>query len=270
MNILTVVIVMLMTFAVITTARVESFLSQHRRHVVLSRHVELAEQVASHSRAKTVYDDCKVRVTVKLEEDEEESPKVEKLSRKFNIRHFLQLDSSNVGATGDLLASLLNELYGNEPFFLEIQENRPDAINELLQQIQAAAQVEKVTSMERLAELKIEDDLQLLLYKILHGAQNLSGRGYPPLKQFATISTGDKKISLYLAEKELLSAIFPQDLVGEVQQLRLELYSQLKAGGDSKEIAHHFATRLESAVPAQWRDLVTFDVSKTKPPDKKP
>ena len=273
MNILTSVILMLMIFTLMTSARLENFVAEHKRHILLSRQVEAKQWALSEHQANKIYKECRVQQEKK---EGSEKKNGERLNRFLNMAPFLVPDHQKSMATSELLYRLIEELYGEQPFFLEVKASVPDALDRLLQTLQKVAQSEenrgKIKQLKDLANLDLQDPfLQVLLYKILHGAQDLEGRGYPPLERFVIISSGEKKISLYLAPRELLLVLMPPDVVREVEQLRGEIYQKLVQNeGDPEELRRYFTARIEIAIPAKWQELVSFGVSKTRPPPNKP
>jgi len=274
MNILPVVIVMLMAFTIVTTTRLQSFLSVFKLQMQTRQYMQQAEKENFVSRAQNIYDDIPVSKREKAEQEEREL-----LNPKLDIGIFLrQEENEKISGIEELLNKLIFRVYEDQDFFFEAQTKNSNVVDDLLQRMKERAKLpensEKITSADKLARLDLGDeDLQYFFYKVLHGTQDIEAidkRGYPPLTKFIKVSKSDKNLSVYLADRQLLLLFFPESIVAEIIETREDLYRQVRRKKDhqsKEEASKEFESFYAHYIPSQYRNWLDFRVTTTKPPE---
>lgn len=163
-----------------------------------------------------------------------------------------------------ITVELIRIIYGNAAFYKEIEQRRPDFVNELLDAIQISADQMHKDGIKRIQDvmrIKLnEQDLQEVFYRMLKGTIEKNElkstndphianhkKTYMSLLTFINFDGIDNKIKLGLAPKELLLAIYgKEDLVNKLIEMRIELSKNLANQKiDQKEATEKFKTEFE-------------------------
>ena len=180
--------------------------------------------------------------------------------------------------------NLIKTAYGHTLFFRKLQERRPEFVEDLLDAIQQAADKMPKKSFKRIedvARIKLEDPvLQEVFYRMLKGSvgkdefkslperlQKNRDKAYFPLLTFFNYDGLDKKISLRLAPRELLFAIYGnEELVNKVLTTREELSKELrstKSMMNKAEAEAKFKTEFEGKQKQEIIDVLDYSISQT-------
>lgn len=224
MNILPFVFLMILTFSILSIERFQKFSS-----------VRLAQLTY-----ETIFKQKKGRV---FNWRQEALYKHSRASfRQLNFRVFLdkelreQTDPKLLKYNRIILLELLKELYQHTSFFKAIKDKRPAFLEELLEDIQNTAdQLPKSTikRIQDISRLELADkELQTVFYKMLKGTipKERSEFSLPfhcdePEKCYFSLLDfihyrKEMKIKLRLAPRELLKAIYPEELVNAILEKR--------------------------------------------------
>lgn len=185
-------------------------------------------------------------------------------------------------ASFTLLKALISELYSGQDFFERAKESIPDLeehfLHALLDKVKELKEEETLTSAKELASLNLDDDLQSYVrYKMLTGNKyrkknaKVSDPGFYPLLEFVSFRKHPHLMSLWLAPKPLLMALFQnEDVVNEVVQARHEIYNELRRDKNKSalqtkeaELRRRFSMQI-FGIDSQYID---FKVSRTLPKD---
>lgn len=177
MNVLIFVMTMLMMLTLMTYARLESYRSSQAVQIIFRDYMEGKERGGINTRAEMTYKEIEStksetgggggkrkqinanrRITVSLIFD----PKRESKGREWE-------------QTKVLFKKLIKTLYEKQPFYQEIERERPsfqdDLIQAITQSIDALPSTERPRDAAGLANLELADpQLDQVLYKMLHGA----------------------------------------------------------------------------------------------------
>jgi hypothetical protein len=179
---------------------------------------------------------------------------------------------------------LLTDAWGNQPFFIQMQEERPDFLRAILQEIvmiSDKANVKnsklKVTHLDDLIYLPWSDvNLKIAFARMLQeglifkGSDRTNGdssdlmsspTGFQSLNDYFTSREADK-IRVWLAPRPLLKALFP-DSWQEVIKTREALMRELKKenGPSAEDLSARFEQQFSEKTP--YTELVDFKVTKT-------
>jgi hypothetical protein len=180
----------------------------------------------------------------------------------------------------ELLVKLMNNIYGPYPTFKELLKKRPDLFEQLLDKISEISSREIYKGMlkqkEKIASIDLEDsELQEVLYKMLNGAppimseeeaKFISHIGYPSLANFIAINK--KKLSVYLASKEILMALYDDEkFVNEIIETREDLYRKKdKEALNEAQASEKFKAFVQGHSLFSHEDLILdFSVTGTNP-----
>lgn len=161
-----------------------------------------------------------------------------------------------------LAKELIKVLYHDTKFYRELEQRRPQFIDELFVQLQQAAEGKTIKEPQAIEKLELQDpELQFVLYRVMKGnpfpnsQTNTSPQaadqetpdnqddvdeeeegseeeeeeeiGYASLKAFMHFDTSSR-IHVYLAPRPLLTAIFiDPELVEQILRTRVELHQEL-------------------------------------------
>lgn len=285
MNLLVLVMAMLMTLAIVTSARLQEFLPlakvrmEYRHHMLNAERWTISDRAAARYRRPSPTGDPAKTVPDEPSEDED-GDEEGNLSRFLNVRGLVDETARQRDAfplAYELLKELIFLLYHEEDFFVEAQESHPSVVDDLLHAVQdAAASPEKkgtITTNKKLADVVLGDEtLNLPFRKMLKGSRRIDeppDAGYPPLTAFITVVKSDKLVSVYLAAPELLLALFGDaDVVRDIRQTRQTLHKAVNRKKDplSKEQAtSQFVEQFGNNRYLLDETLVDFRVSTTKP-----
>ncbi|MCB1111241.1 MAG: hypothetical protein H7A37_06660 [Chlamydiales bacterium] len=265
MNVLMFVMTMLMLLTLMTYARIESFRASTGVQAQFSYYMEESERDFINRRAKRWYDE--IAVSSKNGASHEQAPGLAKLSVKIlfdeKIREAKPTEFQQVYM---LLKKLPDLLYGDQEFF---EEMKADASlqDEMWQQVIHAADQQKVTKVQDLANLDLGDaHLNEIFYKMLKGTETKEG-GYPSLLDYITMKRS-AKIRVYLAPEPILLLLFRDpDTVSEIIETRGRLYrdvvaDRMTSAEASEQFKALFAERYALGVEPTMLD---FTVSKSAP-----
>lgn len=269
MNVLTYVMTMLLLLSALTYARMESYRSTAGLEVGFISYMETQGRKPISLIADEWYDSIHFSVNA------HQQRKRNQVKANSRISFYLLLDQTARSQSGDalqqtreLIKRLMTLLYKDEAFFKEIHDERPNFINEMLDEIIQAAnnlpEEIRITRPTRLSKLQFQDKrLQYVFYLMLHGlpklepkptdpSENSAGEeialdtqtdnviaeegqedhaagGYVSLLDYLTVRSYIKT-RVFLASKPLLMAIFDNEATVEtVINLRQELYGRVKS-----------------------------------------
>lgn len=195
-----------------------------------------------------------------------------------------QVQSSRVMDTIKILQRLVANLYESQRFYKEAEEKYPELPEELVKQmvlsVDDAPCKLKFTSKKDLAHIPMKDaEMREIYYKMLKGQEasfttddkgkkKETGKGYKSILSYITLKKKPSGIRVYLARRELLTAIFrdPEPIITR----RTELYRQVKEGllkpeDATKDFAGLFKDTTNTDINLNMLD---FTVTKTAPPDR--
>lgn len=200
---------------------------------------------------------------------------VKHLKRTLNIRNWLdpRCTDSTKDQYGLIVERLMDHLYKNQPFFGRFYKERPDLNKQILNHLK-----DKGKPLQgHLANIDLGDSvLQEAFAAMLAGnidaeqwekksKQGIDLQGYyRSLNDFIDyVGESERKLSIYLARKELLYAIYnDSNIVLAVIQCRNECYQKYKDDRNTGE------TMLQQHIPIGFDpQLFDFSTSGTKPPD---
>lgn len=207
-----------------------------------------------------------------------------------------------------ILKNLMSILYKDQQFYKEIETERPQFLDELIAALtQAADDVPKEKKWKKTSDignLTLGDEkLNNVLYFMLKGApykevvkegfsvsteapasieengepaqaepstdEYESPKGYFSLLDFVTFAP-NQKIRVYLAPKEVLRAVFPnENIVDDILSERQNLYNQARSGEDQTLLTKTFQSRFDASHdPAIGSDILNYAVTKSRPKNK--
>lgn len=178
MNVLLYVMTILMILSVLTYAKLESFRMFAGLEASFKHYMTSTERLPLDRMNTKMYDSVKILskgVTSK------ELPNA--ASSRLSFYSFLKKDGRDLNPdvypqTRELAKILMTNLYGEQRFFQEIALKRPNFLNEILDEIQVAAENQEPLKMKNamvLSKLKFQDpELQYIFYLMLHGLPNLT------------------------------------------------------------------------------------------------
>jgi hypothetical protein len=226
---------------------------------------------------------------LELQELSDEEPakksKVEKCTPHLHIGELFTDDNLNITdgkgkACFTLLKNLMISMYGNENFYLEAKEEVPDFEDRFLINLyeRTKDREKKVTRVKALATIELDDELQnYVRYKIFNGNKSRYDKdsadevGYYPLLQFTSITKRKTLLSLWLAPKPLLMALFQNpDVVQEVIEARRDIYNDLRKDKNQSAVTtkeNELRLRFSSSIHDIDTQFIDFKVSRTRPPD---
>lgn len=207
---------------------------------------------------------------------------------------FYEKNNSTVGgkskACFQLLTNLMDKLYSKQKFYKKAQESYPNLHEHLISSLMEGAKQEleenskkKWHTAEALSTIPVNDkELRKVIYEEFTGTKSVRDKeqtssGYYPLWEFITLRNTPGLVSLWLAPKPVLYAIFQNDdTVAEFCQLRKDLSNERKKGGKKAEkdmkilddlhkqkLEEFFKSHSSEFVESQFFD---FAVSGTQPP----
>lgn len=287
MNILMFVMTMLMLLTVLTYAKIDSFRSEAGIHIQFENYMQHVERKYINEQTENQY--CQLHITKEIKADKNDDLKKEKTKRntaKATLPIGILFNSSTEAKssqeyqyTVSVLKGLINRLYGEQRFFEEARQERPDIVDEVIVRIGPAVQEMgnsfKINKAKDLANLDLNDPfLNEFFYKMLKGASisyedvggNIVEEGYPSLLKYIDSSKG-KKIRVYLAPKPLLQVLFDPVTADEIITTREYFFREVTNGNIEPNSATErfesmFVTKVNPSVPISNLD---FSVSKTSP-----
>jgi hypothetical protein len=229
-----------------------------------------------------------------------------KLSGRISFKWFLNKETRQNSPTefqlnDELTVALMQVLYGNQPYFLGLAQQRPNLFNDVLTAVMAAADTQGSDELKTykktsyLIYLPISDvDLSRAFYAMLieapspvrtyaspqkgivwddqseedyFASEEHSPAGFYSLQDFITMKE-NPKISVYLAPRMLLLAIFQNpDIVNNILTTRYQLYCQVRKKSnplDPQAAAKQFQDQFGNS-SQHFAPILDFSVSKTNP-----
>ncbi|MCE5294239.1 MAG: hypothetical protein LLF94_06455 [Chlamydiales bacterium] len=194
-----------------------------------------------------------------------------------------------------LLKNLLNEMYKGQKFYQNAKDQEPEIdekfIRNLLERAKEIEQTRKESdekkwlhSFQDLDQVPLDDDVQNdLRYMVFNGTKSLyddtryDPSGYFPLYEITRINKKDKIMSLWLAPRPLLMALFQnEEIVEEVIQARIEILKDLRKmraqnpDGKEKPIDSDLKKRFGAYIRDINPEYINFEISTTDPKDMPP
>lgn len=267
MNVLMTVISLLMVLTILTTARMDSFVTnsllRSEAHLAMNSY----EKEWRYRAARTAYERAGSKSSGKNEEKETEEQAPAKLNRFFSLKALLA--NGDDEAMRRLFKRLIHEVYKEQAFYRAFiaDDNEEEVLEKLLNGILDHSSEKRISQKRQLAEIYFSElKYQNAFAKMLNGRPQIgTSKGYPSLLSLVTTQRKEMRISLYLAERPLLMALLGNaESVYAVMQVRQEIYRDLVNGHiEPKEGAQ----RLQAVVTgSDFPDFIDFSVSKTRPP----
>jgi hypothetical protein len=181
-----------------------------------------------------------------------------------------------------LAIELMRIVYGHAPFFRELEQNRPNFLDELLSEIEKAsdkAPDKLIKQIKDIARLELEDhELQEVFYRMLKGtisrdeitamkdpSDRQKEKSYPSL--FTYINYDGRKdtptIRIALVPRETLKAIFLEDeAVEAIIKKRRELGGKNRESGSDALFRSEFIDKRRPGIDDQLLDFTLSPNSK--------
>ncbi len=196
-------------------------------------------------------------------------------SRKLNLHSFLyaQEDSIRSYTIDTILKNLLDILYQEQTFYIELKEKRPYFVEELIQKLKNSLNEDKKFNLDKPANLcNIElhdEELQYFLALILSGTQTQCGEteGIHSLEPLIETKKTVDPIRIQLTSKEMLLAIYRNSqIVDEILAKREELQRKVKKDLSQKTTAsQQFKDLYENLIPQGFDpSFFNFEITSTK------
>jgi hypothetical protein len=288
----------LMLLAMMTYARLESFRGFTFVQSQFKEYMQKTERNYGNEQAWIRYEAAHGSTREKKEEQEnEKNPASPKLS--FNL--FINKEErakypAELETHITIAKNLMNFLYGDQKFFNEMLEKRPEFLDEifasLMQMTAQHANKEKLNTkkLKEIATVDLGDpELNKAFTKMLQGTvekvedagaddENLESastetlfkpkRGYYSLLDFITIQRNKLRIRVFLASPQLLMAIYGNSAtVQDILNMRNRLYKQLINKEISPELGkEEFQSLFQNIqLPEVPVEMLDFGISKTDP-----
>jgi len=293
MNILPFVLAILMLMSIMTYAKLQSFISSTALRSEYVCFMKVASRSQFNDEEKARYDEQHVKGSEKDPIERAAGTRKINLSL-FSNREFRDKYYSSVPTYRSLLRRLMQVLFSDKAYFQEMEETRPDFLNELIDALEeemlALDSAEKpVTKVSQLSYLTLPDEeLQNVFNHMLRQITNMEKVSQICRKQ----AKADQSVStqtladyvefnktqlppfrIFLAGRPVLLAIY-QDraLVDEIIQERKRLYQELKSipkdqrNNEKKRLSQEFLSLFGNRGPLGITpDMLNFQVSLTKP-----
>lgn len=250
MSLLPYVIAFLMVLTAITYSRMESMKTLVPSSIAFREYAKSHEKFAQVESWEEVYRNNPVR--------ENENTKKEnscKGGAKLFLKPIFAGDNSppeKKKAYRDTLARLIYVLHHDEPYFTSAMEQNPDWIEHLLNELSK----KQAKGLKDLNELSLNDPLlDGMIYHLMKEEKSLATYG---------TFTGKEKVSVYLASKQLLLAIFQdQHIVDEIHKERLRICKEVRRKNADMEALKNEFGLLKNAYPTSFDEYLSYDISKT-------
>jgi hypothetical protein len=192
-----------------------------------------------------------------------------------------------------LAKELIKVLYQDQAFYKEMEQKKPEFIDELFQRMLEAAEKNNIKYGDEMDSLNLQDeDLQMVFLKMLEGTQKKAEKAAPivkddaeeeeeeeeidehdfqsekaflSIKNFFHFNHTQVQIKIYTAPKEILQAIFvEEEIANQIMNKREELFAMIKKDETekAKEILESFRAKKRADIKDE---LLDFSVSKTNP-----
>ena len=281
MNVIVFVMSMLLLFAILTFGRLESFRNFAFVQVAFKQYMEQIERQYVNNEAIKRYE-----TTVATKGNKQDKQEKNQASSLLSFELFVDAEKrlANQEALENhrrVAISLMAFLYKDQSFYQEIEERRPNFLNEiidaLIRETEPLTKKQKLRKAKEITTVDLKDDaLNEAFTKMLKGTiTKLKKQQIPPFKpekgyysllDFITIQPNKQKIRVFLASPQLLMALYGNpDVVENILTERYQLYQQVKnntraASDASEEFRSSFQG--QANVPSSMLD---FGVSKTNP-----
>lgn len=285
---------MLMIISILTYGRLENYRSFAYLQAAFKEYMEQTERQYTNQEAIKRYNDTHA---TKKEKQEHQSQNQASSTLSFGLFVNKKQRDSNQDKldTHVIIAKdLMSFLYGDQPFFRELQEKRLNFLDELFTAlIQVSEEFEEKRVPKKAKEIATIDlndqELNDVFTKMLKGTKKKRVKpkhtedvefvprdplyrlkppeGYYSLLDFITVQDKKFKIRVYLASGQLLMALFGSpDTVYQILDERYRLYSEVKNGKPATEASEEFKNFfLDYRLPSVPEDMLDFGVSKTNP-----
>lgn len=195
--------------------------------------------------AYQIYIDKKDRAVINRRQELLRDSKTEETNsqRQLSFRSFVvkgtDRESEMYKQNRQIIVDLIKGLYGHTTFYLELEQKRPQFVEEILDGLMTAtSSLSEQGKMKRIEDISriqlIDPELQEAYYKMLKGTMTrrelienpllrANPKSYRSLLDFIHFNNF-RDIKVHLASRELLKAIFEEDeLVEKIIQKRKEL-----------------------------------------------
>lgn len=283
MNVLMFVMSILMLLVMITYGRLESFRNYSFAQVKFKEYMEHSEREYLNEAAVQRYRNT---VATRSEKTEKEKREKSKGSPKLSFNLFVNKGERDANPQKlethlNVARSLIGYLYGDQPFYKELEAGRPNFVTEMLTALIAQSEtLPKITKAKELATVDLNDSqLNDAFTRMLKGAyvEPLKEEekrpvklkdGYYSLLDFITVGNNKLEMRVFLASRQLLMAVYGNPaLVNEIVRVRYQLYKNVVAKVMTAEQAREEfkAAFGNQALPFVPGNFLNFDVSKTNP-----
>lgn len=199
---------------------------------------------------------------------------------------FVEDDPNIVDGAGKaaliLLQNYMRELYKDQPFYKEAKERYPDLEEIIIKKwIEETGELRttqkekgRLDKAKELSTLNLGDNqLMYVRYKMFTGAnprkKTKTDMGYYALSECISVKKSKQLLSLWLAPRALLSALFQNDeVVQELLSWRKETYAEIASRKSqelletkSGECKSKFAASIPASIP---KELIDFQVSNNR------
>ncbi len=277
MNVLLFVMAMLMIMGMMTYTKLNKFRSHSIVNAQFENYMEFTERQDINEIAEKTYDGMVLKT-----KNSADNPKRNTNLSKLPIAVLLEGtagENTNMYQTVRyIFKEIIKSLYSSQDFFKELQKEKPDFIDEIINLLPQANRdlpgKSKLTTGKDLANFDLKDPaLNTFLYKILKGAsypssaaEKNTSQGYPPLTDYFDVKK-NKKLRIYLAPLTTLRILFPPHVADEIVQTREYFY--VEVSGDrltSEEATKRFQAMFGEKLNQNLApDLFDFAVTKTDP-----
>jgi len=181
-----------------------------------------------------------------------------------------------------LLKALITELYSGQVFFERAKQEIPDLeerfILNLMEKVKDLQEEKSLSNAKELASLNLDDYLQSYIrYKMFTGNKYRKKKatheepGYYPLIEFVSMRKHSHLMSLWLAPKPLLMALFQnEDVVKDIILARREIYNELDKDKNKSAVktkGDELKRRFSIYVRGIDTQFIDFNVSRSRPQD---
>jgi hypothetical protein len=276
MQVLPYVIAMLMLIGAITYTRLASFQESALLRLAYENYMREVERAPLEHAVYEIYDNKKVHKSGDPKNNENKN-----LNTKLHIKGFVnssERENGEFGSIVEIFIRLLHGAYSQHTFYqdwLEVMASEnlreDEAIRQMLTEIYKSADLmaaEGITESKRLAKIEFSrPETRNFFCKLLNGKAGEGG--YHPLSHYVDPKISETMVSVYLADRTMLIAIF-QDayLVDEIMAKRNQLYRELTSKRINKEGGR---IELQSVIgnrafTSDDNKLLNYTISSTRPP----
>lgn len=270
MNIILLIFAFISTISLITYAQLANLRELAAVRKEYACYMETEERAAFIKAQNKLYEEYHREGT----KNEDPKPSPVSASRKLNLYSFLyaQEDSIRSYTIDTLLKNLLDILYQEQTFYIELKEKRPHFIEELIQKLKNGLKKDEKFDLEKPANLcnieLYDEELQYFLALILSGTQTQCGEteGIHSLEPLIETKKTVLAIRIQLTSKEMLLAIYRNlQIVDEILAKREELQRIVKKDLSQKTTAsQQFKDLYENLIPQGFDpSFFNFEITST-------